>query len=156
MPLAGLESTTGTTIEVFAGEPATFDLAGYKALATVQVVGVVTFGEWGDGNEDVSEPLLSEGRVIHTNGTADGGEVEISVQYRDTDAGSDILIANAGSNDPISIKKVYRSGDTEFATAVISGVKYREASGNSVRGYTVMARVNTAVISATAAEIAAP
>jgi len=133
MPLAGLESTTGTTIEVFAGEPATFDIAGYKALAMVKVIGVVTFGEWGDGNEDVSEPLLSEGRVIHTNGTADGGEVEISVQYRDTDAGSDILIANAGSNDPISIKKVYRSGDTEFACCATNWMRFRDNQDETLR-----------------------
>jgi|GEM_PF-959919 len=156
MALAGLESTTGTKIYVVAGEPATFDLAGYKALTPVQVVGVVTFGAWGDDNEDVSEPLLAEGRVIHTNGTADGGEVEISVQHRTTDAGSDIILANAGTNEAISIKKEYKSGDVEFATAVISSAKYREAAGNAVRGYTVMARVNTALVKATAAEIAAP
>ena len=151
MALAGLESTTGTKIFVVGGEPATFDAAGFGAMTiTAQVVGVVTFGAWGDDNEDVSEPLLGEGRVIHTNGTADGGEVEISVQHRTTDAGSDILLANAGTNDPVSIKKVYKSGDIEYATAVISGAKQREAAGNAVRGYTVMARVNSAVVSVSA------
>lgn len=157
MALAGLENTTGTKIFVVAGEPATFDLAGYEAMAfsSGQVVGTVTFGAWGDDNEDVSEPLLSEGRVIHTNGTSDGGEVELSVQHRTTDAGSDILLANAGTNDAVSVKKLYTSGDAEYATVVISGAKFREAAGNAVRGYTVMARVNTALVKATAAEIAA-
>lgn len=156
MALAGLESTTGTTISVVAGEPATFNLAGYKAMTFVPVVGVVTFGAWGDDNEDVAEPLLSEGRVIHTNGTADGGEVEISVQHRTTDAGSAVIQTNAGTNEAVSIRKLYKSGDVEFATAVISSAKYREAAGNAVRGYTVMARVNTALVKATAAELAAP
>ena len=155
MALAGLESTTGTKIYVVAGEPATYDLAGYEGLTLVQVVGVVTFGAWGDENEDVSEPLLADGRVIHTNGTADGGEVEISVQHRTTDAGSDILLANGGTNTAVSIKKLYKSGDAEYATAVISSAKQRDAAGNAVRGYTVMARVNTGLVEATAAEIAA-
>ncbi|MGB1388671.1 MAG: hypothetical protein ACPG61_07265 [Paracoccaceae bacterium] len=155
MPLAGLESTTGTTIAVVAAEPATYDLAGFEALTFVPVVGVVTFGSWGDENEDVNEPLLAEGRVIHTVGTADGGSVEISVQHRTTDAGSDILRANGGTNTLVSIKKTYASGDAEYGVAVISAAKFREASSNSVRGYTCMAMLNSGILEATAAEIAA-
>lgn len=145
MPLAGLESLTGTTIEVVVGEPATFDAAGYKALSWAQVVGTVSFGEWGDTENDVAEPLLSAGRNIHQNGLSDGGEVSISVQHRDTDAGSDIIKANGGSNTIVSIKKTYASGDVECATGVLSSHRQREGSNDTVRGYTSTARINTQV-----------
>lgn len=155
MPLAGLENTTGTTVYVASGEPTTYDIAGYQALNWEKVVGVVSFGEWGDSENDVSEPLLSEGRVIHTNGTKDGGEVSISIQHRTTDAGADLIKANSGGDAPVSIMKVYASGEGEIATGVFTSPKQREAGNDTVRGFTTMARVNTAVIEATAAEVTA-
>lgn len=145
MPLAGLESLTGTTIEVVVGEPLTYDAAGYKALSWAQVVGTVSFGEWGDTQNDIAEPLLSAGRNIHLNGLTDGGEATISVQHRDTDAGSDIIKTNGGSNTIISVKKTYSNGDVECATGIFTSPRYREASNDSVRGYTAIARINTEV-----------
>lgn len=156
MPLAGLESTTGTTIYVSAAEPATHDVGGFEDLTWTEVVGVVSFGAWGDESNDISEPLLSEGRTIHQNGLVDGGSVPVVVQHRTTDAGSDIIKANAGSNTIMSVKKVYaESGDGEYASGVFSARKQREASNDSVRGYTCNFMANTSVVEATAAEIAA-
>lgn len=146
MPLAGLESLTGAIIEVAVGEPATNDAAGFKAMTWVQVVGVVNFGEWGDTENDVTEPLLSAGRVIHTNGVSDGGEATIAIQYRDADAGADVIRDNSGGNQLVSIKKTYpESGDVECATGVFTSPRHREASNDSVRGFTSIARINTAV-----------
>ncbi|QDP60557.1 MAG: hypothetical protein Unbinned338contig1000_50 [Prokaryotic dsDNA virus sp.] len=154
MALAGLENTTGTKIYVALGEPATYTAA---ALATLggfeQVIGVVTFGEWGDQETDVSEPLLAEGRVIHTTGTADGGTVAISIQTRDTDAGSDIIKAAGGTNEAVTIMKVYASGDGEVATGVFMSARFRDASGNSVRGYSTSAMLNTGVTELSAADV---
>lgn len=154
MALAGLESTTGTKIYVAEGEPTAYTAA---ALATLggweQVVGVVTFGEWGDQEEDVNEPLLGDSRVYHVTGPADGGTVPISIQTRTTDAGADIIKAAGGTNDPITIMKVYRSGDGEVATGVFTSDRQREAAGNSVRGYTTSAMINSAVTKLSAADV---
>ena len=151
MPLAGLESTTGVTIAVVAAEPATYDGAGYAALTFVPIVGMVSFGEWGDESNDVAEPLLSEGRNIHTNGLLDGGSVAMAIQHRTTDAGSDIIKTNGGTNTLISVKKTYASGDVEVATGVVSAFKQRAAENDAVRGYTCNLMVNTAVLEFTAA-----
>lgn len=157
MPLAGLEVTTGQKTYVALGEPATLDVAGFEALTWVKIAGVVSFAEWGDSENDVSEPLLEDGRVIHLNGVKDGGEAEMSIQHLATDAGSDLLKANrADPNTMFSIKKEYKSGDAEYACAVFTAPKFRAASGGSdaVRGRTVMARINSGILEATAAEIA--
>lgn len=155
MPLAGLENTTGSKIFVAAGEPAAYTDSGFKAMTYSEVVGTTRFGEWGNTNADVSEGLLSENQVIHTNGTGDGGEVPIAVQHRTVDAGAAILLEKAGTNDLVTIRKVYPSGDSEMAVGIISGARFREASGDSVRGFTVNARINTKVRTATAAAWAA-
>lgn len=155
MAFAGLENTTGTKIYVSAAEPATFDVAGYQALDYTQIVGVVTFGEWGNTEADVSEPLLAEDQVIHTNGIADGGEVSISIQKRDTDAGADIISTAGGTNDLVTILKVYASGESEVAVGIVTSPKQRAAAGDAIRGYTVMARINTALTEMTSAETTA-
>lgn len=155
MPLAGLESTTGTTIEVAVGEPATFDAAGYKALTASAVVGIVSFGEWGDTENDVNEALLSEGRLIHQNGLSDGGEVPIAVQYRTTDAGADVIRANSGASQIVSVIKTYPSGDKECASGVFTSPRQRSAENDSIRGFTSILRVNTRVYEFTSAEWAA-
>lgn len=155
MSLIGLENTTGTTISIVAAVPASETLAAYEALSYEQIVGVVTFGAWGDTEEDVSEPILSDDRLIHTNGVADGGTTPIAVQHRATDAGSDVVYANGGSNTAVTIKKLYSSGDAEYATGIISSPRQRSAESSSIRGYTFNLMANTKVFRATAAEIAA-
>lgn len=155
MALAGLENTTGTKIYVSAAEPATYNVAGYQGLTWTQIVGVVTFGEWGNAESDVAEPVLAEDQVIHTNGVADGGEVAISIQHRTTDAGADIVKANGGTNALVSIMKVYASGSGEVATGILTSPRYREAAGNAVRGFSTMARINTKVIELTSSEVTA-
>lgn len=144
MPLAGLESTTGSIIEVAVGEPATFDAAGYKALTWAQVVGIVSVGEFGDTENDVTEPLLTEGRIIHQNGLSDGGEVPFAVQYREVDAGADLIRANSGGSQIVSVRKEYpQSGDVECISGVFTSPRQRAAENDSIRGFTSIIRVNT-------------
>jgi len=156
MPLAGLESTTGTTIEAVVGEPATFDAAGFKAMAGPEtIVGIVSFGEWGDTENDVTEALLTEGRQIHQNGLSDGGEVAFGVQHRTTDAGADLVRNNSGGSQIMTIIKTYPSGDKECASGVFTSPRQRAAENDSIRGFTSNFRVNTQVYEFTAAVWAA-
>lgn len=151
MPLAGLENMSGTRIYIAAGEPANNTVATVKAMTWQEVVGAVSFGEWGDDHADVSEPILSDNRVIHTNGRADGGNVAVAVQHRTTDAGAALIKTNAGTNNLVTVRKVYASGDIEWGTGVFSGRRFRGAAGDAVRGFTTNFRVNTKIEEVTAA-----
>lgn len=153
MPLSGLENTTGTKVHIAVGEPTDYTAANLALLTWAEIVGCVSFGEWGDTENDVTEPLLSEGRVLHTNGLSDGGEAQIGVQHRDTDAGSDIVKANSGGNTLVTILKEHASGEGEVASGILTSPKYRAATGDSVRGYTVMARINTGITELSAADV---
>lgn len=151
MPLAGLENMSGTKIFVALGEPSAMTVTAAKALTFQEVVGAVSFGEWGDQTADVSEPTLSENRVIHTNGRADGGEVALAVQHRTTDAGSALIKTNGGANTLMTVRKVYASGDVELAVGLFSAIRFRGAAGDAIRGYTSSFRVNSRVAEITAA-----
>ena len=140
-----LQSLTGTTISISTSTPATEDQLGYEALTYEDIIGVVSFGEWGDTQNDVSEPRLSSGRVIHNNGVKDGGEVTISVQTDPADTGAVTLKATAGTQTSVTIRKRYVNGDAEYAQGVISSVRFREAVNDGIRGFSTTLRVNTAV-----------
>ncbi len=155
MSIIGLENTTGTKIFIAAALPASETLADYEALTMDQIIGVVSFGAWGDTEEDVSEPILAEDRLIHTNGVADGGEVAIAVQHRTVDAGRDLINLQGGTNTLVTVKKLYKSGDAEYGSGVITSPRQRDATTSSTRGFNFMLRVNTGILKATAAEIAA-
>ena len=155
MALAGLENTAGAKIYIAEGVPDSYAAADLADLTWVHIVGVVSFGEWGNEESDVSETVLSEDQVIHTNGIADGGSVPISIQHRTTDAGGDLVKTVGGTNDLVTLMKVYTagSGEGEVATAIITSPKRRSAEGNTVRGYTVNARINTKVTDLSAADV---
>ncbi|MGI3168396.1 hypothetical protein ACRARG_04540 [Pseudooceanicola sp. C21-150M6] len=158
MPLAGLENVTGSSVYVAVGEPTAETAAAYKTLfaSAEEIVGLVEFGEWGDTENDVAEGLVSEGRIYHTNGASDGGEVTITIQQRDTDAGRDIITANSGGNTLLTFFKVYSdSGDYECASGVCTSPRYRALTQDSIRGQMCTARINTAVLPITAAAWAA-
>ena len=141
-----LESLTGTKIYFSTGTLATEDADGYEAATWSHFVGCTSFAEWGDTSNDVSEPTLSEGRVQHANGVLDGGEVSIGGRTEAGDTGAAILITNAGTNTVVLIKKLYLSGDAEYAYGVIGSLLQREAVSDGVRGFTATARINSKVL----------
>lgn len=148
MPLAGIENVTGSSVYVAVGEPSSEAIGDYKTLfaSAEEIVGLVEFGEWGDTENDVAEGLVSEGRIYHTNGASDGGEVNITIQQRDTDAGRDIITANSGGNTLLTFFKVYsESGDVECASGICTSPRYRPLSQDSIRGQMCTARINTKV-----------
>lgn len=145
MPLTGIENTTGVQIHIAVGEPTDYTAANLALLTWAEWVGVVSFGEWGDVEADVSEPALRDDRVIHTNGIADGGTTAIVSQYRTTDAGWDIADANSGGNQLVTILKKYTSGESEVATGILSSARQRPADGNTIRGRTNNFMVNSVV-----------
>lgn len=151
MPLAGLENMSGTRVYVAAGEPANDTVATVKAMSWQEVVGCVSFGEWGDDAADVAEPVLSDNRNIHTNGRLEGGAVPVAVQHRTTDAGSALIKTNANTNNLMTVRKVYASGDVEWSVGIFRGKRFRGATGDAVRGYTTNFMSNKAVLEVTAA-----
>lgn len=154
MALAGLKSTSGTTIHIASGEPTDFTAANLAAdLSFDEIVGVVSFGSWGDQPNPISEPLLSAGRSVPVNGIRQPANPAVSVQKLDTDAGFETVLAGAGTQTFHTILKVYADGTGEVATGQISPLATREATGNTIAGDTFTFMVGTAVTRLSAADV---
>ncbi|HBT01654.1 MAG TPA: hypothetical protein DEB47_17760 [Citreicella sp.] len=153
MALAGLQSTNGTKIYIAAALPVDYTAANLALLTWEQIIGIVSFGSWGDQPNPISEPLLAEGREMSVNGIARPANPAIAIQHRTTDAGFDIVKTNAGTQVSVTILKVYADGAGEVASGQLSPLATRDATGNTVRGDTLTMMVNTAVARLSAADV---
>ncbi|MBN8189552.1 hypothetical protein JF540_22970 [Salipiger thiooxidans] len=153
MALAGLKSTAGTTIYIASGEPTDYTAANLALLDWDEIVGVVSFGSWGDQPNPISEPLLSAGRSVPVNGLKNPANPAVSVQKLDTDAGFDTVLAGAGTQTFHTILKKYSDGTGEVATGQLSPLATRDATGNTIAGDTFTFFVGTDVTRLSAADV---
>lgn len=136
----------GSIIAVVAALPATYNAAGYAALTWTGVVGeLVEWGELGGTSNDISVTTLA-GRVLHTNGAQDGGEISFSYVFRDTDPGQVILRANANTNTGVSVRITDPDGKISYASGVIANLVDMARTAEAYKGQSGVMRVNTAVV----------
>ena len=93
-----LYSSAGVKLAVCATAPATFNQAGYEALAWVDVGGLVSLPDLGDTDSEVSGIFLGLKRTKYRNGSASGASGDVVCSYQVTDAGQVILAAAKSAN----------------------------------------------------------
>ncbi len=144
-------SYIGSKVSMVAGAPATFDEAGYKAQAHVEIKGIVDVGEIGDQQNDIVIDTLI-GRVEHVNGSSDLGEIAVSYNFIADDAGQLLVRAAAGTNTAQSFKVEDADGKIAFFMGVVANVRDRARSSSEYKGETFVIRGNTAVVRGTVSE----
>lgn len=138
----------GATIAVVAALPATYDPVGYAALSWAATVDdVVQWGELGDQSNDISVNTLG-GRVLHSNGSRDGGEVPFAFVFRPASAGQNILRANSNTNTGVSCRITDPDGQVSYYSGVVANVRDLERTDTTHKGQNGVFRVNTATVRA--------
>lgn len=140
-------SYIGSKVSLVAGLPATFDSGGYGALTFVEIKSIVDVGEIGDQQNDIVIDTLV-GRVEHVNGSSDLGEIAVSYNFIDADAGQVIVRGAAGTNTAHSFKVEDADGKIAYFHGVIANVRDRARSSSEYKGETFVIRGNSAVVRA--------
>lgn len=135
----------GSTLSVYAGATTTEDQSSYEANSYTLVGKVVSIGEFGDTHEDLSSNLLATGRTDHSNGTKDGGEVSVTIEYSGSDAGYTIIKAGNGGTTTHTFKVTDPDGEDFYFQGVIANLRHRERTTSNKKGFSFVMRVNTAV-----------
>ena len=135
-----------------AAKPATPDKAGYKALTWVVVGKVVNLPTIGDTHNDITIDLLSDGRVQHVTGSADGGANEVTIASDPSDAGQTALLAVNGLNTQSSFRIVDPAPSSEvvYFGGLVSSLKDTQRDTSSYKGKTFTLMVNTPILRTTA------
>jgi len=139
-------SYIGTSLSIVAGTPATEDVSDYAALSWTEIGKCVSVGELGDTSEDIAFNLLKGGRTIHVNGTKDVGEVPVTIEYDDTDAGQVIVRAANNTNTTHSFKVTDQDGKSRYFQGLIASLRDLERTPNTYKGQTFAIRGQTAIV----------
>jgi len=145
-------SNIGRIVKIATGVPATFDKAGYEALAWVQIKGVTSIGAGGTTHAKIDIPDLETGFTKVVKGAESG--TERSIPWRDvpSDAGQDA--AEAASNTALgefSIAVFSQDlANVEYASGVVTGYQTNEQSTDSYDGASVNFTQNYRSVNVTA------
>lgn len=118
-----VQTNAGTELAVTATAPATYDAAGFAAVADWTVVGeVVSIGEHGGTTALVTHNPLDTRRTKKFKGSINDGSMPVGLGRDITDAGQTVLIDGAlGANIDVdhSVRITYQDGTIEYFQAKV-------------------------------------
>lgn len=120
--MAGSKAMTsaGTTIEISAALPASYDKAAFAALAYTEIGEVSDLGEFGREYNIVKFNPLKNRRTVKRKGSFDDGTVQVQLAKAAKDAGQILLKSAVNSDASHSVKIVLQDGTTFYFTAQVS------------------------------------
>lgn len=149
-----VQTSTGIIASVFAGEPATYDEAGFAALAWVKVAEVTSIGEYGATTDVVEHQPLETGVTEKFKGFINYGSPTFDLARDASDAGQAILSAasdGATRFDEHSFKFEYNDGSIDYFTSKVFSYTKNPGGANNMVGSTCQLEANAKPV-----EVAAP
>lgn len=137
------KNSTGTTYWICATLPASFNQAGFDALAWTKVgkVGAVS-GDLGRTYQTSSFVDLETGATYTDKGAYDPGAFTIPVAIEEADAGQAIVKAAVASRNNYAHKIVQRDGKAKCCIGMVLGFPTTINDANTTTGGMVSIKVN--------------
>ena len=143
-------TSAGTSISLCAALPATYDVAGYGALAWVEVGEVSDLGEFGrEYNVVKFNPLKTRG-TVKRKGSFDEGNVQMQLARVVSDAGQQVAAAALNSDASHAAKVVLQDGSIFYFTAQVVSFTTNIGSVDQITSGTVKLEIDTQIVSVTA------
>lgn len=150
-----VRTSAGTTLSVSASIPATFNEAGYDALAFTAVGEVTDLGEFGREYALVSHnPLASRG-TVKKKGSFNEGSITLQLGLDNDDAGQVILKAASVSDNDYSFKVELQSGDVYYFQAQVMSFKTAVGSVDAITGASVTLEITSSAAGVGVVEVLA-
>lgn len=139
----GAEKSAGTTIGVVAGQPATFNEAGYEALTYARIGEVTDGGSHGRSYTPITHNPLDKRGTQKFKGSFNEGDKQLQVAYDRTDAGQIVLKAALDSDGDYSFQVLYPDGSADYFQAKVMGIVKGGLTANGLRTATVTLAITT-------------
>ena len=144
-----VQTSAGTIYSVSAGEPATYDQAGFDALVYTVVGEVVDFGEIASEYETVTHNPVDTRRTQKLKGNVNDGTYTAQLGKDPSDAGQLIVLDGYdGANvDVIHSHKIeFQDGTIQYRIGKIYSYTTNIGSGNQVLGAAVKIEVENKML----------
>lgn len=142
-------TSSGTTLEISAGPPATHDQAGFEALSYTEIAEVVDMGEYGPTFEVVTHNALATRRTVKRKGTVNDGAMNIQLGRVPADAGQALLISGVdGANIDVvhSVKVTLPDGTVQYDTGQIYSYTTNVGSANQITGASTVIELDNKIV----------
>ena len=155
--MSGVETVAGTNISISAGKPATFDEAGYEAVATWAKIGEITDGgEHGRTYAGVTHQPIDTRATKKLKGSYNDGTKTLQLAIDSADPGQALLKLALDSDDDYSFKVEYQGGDVDYFQAQVMSFAKAIGGVDSVRAATVQLEITTSKDGVGIVEVTAP
>jgi hypothetical protein len=138
-----VRTTAGTTFKVSAATPATFNAAGYAALAWTLVGEVTDLGEFGREYNLVTHNPIDTRGTQKKKGSFNEGQITLQLGLDTDDAGQILLKAGALSDNDYSVLVTTQNGDKYYAQAQVMSFKVGAGDVNKITAATVSLELTT-------------
>lgn len=132
-----VRTSAGTTLKISASIPATFDAAGYAALAFTSVGEITNMGDFGREFELVTHKVVATRSTVKKKGSFNEGSMSLALGL-DTDDAGQILVKSASlSDNDFSFLVTTQNLDKYFFQAQVMGFKLNISDVDSITAATV-------------------
>lgn len=138
-------TTAGTTFEVSASLPATYDASGFGALAYTLTGEVTDIGEFGKTYEVITHNPIADRKTYKFKGNYNNGALTIALAYDASDAGQVILKNYLDLDTDLSIKITNSDATVDYFTGKVVSYQKAVASGSVLTG-SVSIEINSDIV----------
>lgn len=132
-----------STLEITATAPATFDEAGWDAIADfVQIKEITNFGGHGDTYTPVTYTTVEDRREKTLKGSKTGGNESLTMVTVIDDAGQALVRTALDSDADYYFKETWQDGTVEYYPALVMSAPGTGGDSNTVRSFTVDLAIN--------------
>lgn len=130
MPVqTSVSTSSGTTLGIVLGAPATFDDTGYAALTFVPIGEITDIPDFGREFELITHKPISSRGTVKKKGGFNEGSIDLKLGLNTDDAGQVLLKAAALSDADYSFKITHPTGDVYYFRALC--LSFKVGTGNS-------------------------
>lgn len=129
-----VETVAGTRIYIVAGQPATFDAAGYGAMTGWAEIGEITdAGSHGKTYAEVTHNPIGTRMTQKFKGSINIGNKTVQLAIDDSDPGQIVCQTALDSDNDFSFKVAYQGGSIDYFQAKVMSFEKSATSVDSMR-----------------------
>lgn len=139
-----VRTAAGATLGASAAVPATFDKAGYAALALTLVGEITDLGEFGRVYNLVTHQPLASRATVKKKGSFNSGNCTLQVGLDNKDAGQTLLKAAVKSDNDYAFGITLQNGDIYYFSAQVMSFKIGVGSVDKIVAATISLEITAA------------
>lgn len=136
-------STAGATIGIVAGNPATYDVAGYGALNFVTIGEITDLGEFGREYNVIRHNPVGTRGTKKLKGSYDEGSIPLQLALDEADDGQLVAQDASESDDAYSFCVTSQGGNKYYFQALVTSFKRRFGGVDDITSATINLEITT-------------